>query len=78
MTVVASANYPEASEMLVKFPAKWELVHHLSREDSPLYIGGMPALGQGPPSPPDRPLWRLSPALRLLRGLAALWAVARP
>lgn len=52
LVVVAQIDYPQASEILVSFPDKWELVQHLSREDAPRYVAAMPAEEERPR--PDR------------------------
>ena len=50
LTVVASVDYPEASDILVSFPDRWEFVDYLSREDTALYIGAMPSQEERPRS----------------------------
>ena len=42
LTVAAAIDFPAASEILVSFPDKWELVGVLKREDQPLYVAGLP------------------------------------
>jgi len=39
----AAGDYPEASEILVSFPDRWQLIHQMRREDTPLYVAAMPA-----------------------------------
>lgn len=49
LTTAVSIDYPAASEILVSFPDKWELVHQIRRvDDSPLYIAGMPPSEEAP------------------------------
>jgi hypothetical protein len=36
LTVVAAIDYPEATEILVSFPNKWEFVDQICREDEVL------------------------------------------
>jgi len=48
LTVAASIDYPAASDILVSYPDQWELIHHLRREDTHLYIAAMPPSQEGP------------------------------
>lgn len=41
-TVATAIDFPTASEILVSFPDKWELVGVLKREEQPLYVGSFP------------------------------------
>ncbi len=43
-----SLDYPAASEILVSFPDKWELIHQMERESTPLYIAAMPPSQEQP------------------------------
>jgi hypothetical protein len=42
LTVAAALDYPTATEILVSFPDKWELVGLFKRVDRPLYVAGFP------------------------------------
>jgi len=42
----AATDYPAASEILVSFPDKWELIQQMRREDTHLYIAAMPSRQQ--------------------------------
>lgn len=48
LTVAAAIDYPAASEILVSFPGKWELIHQMRREDTPLCIAAMPPSQESP------------------------------
>jgi len=48
LRVAAAIDYPAASEILVSFPDRWELVHQMWREDTPLYIAAMPPSHEQP------------------------------
>lgn len=48
LTTAVALDYPEASEVLVSFPDKWELVHQLQQEDTRRYIAGMPPRQEEP------------------------------
>jgi hypothetical protein len=48
LTAAAAIDYPTAFEIMVSFPDKWELVHQMAREDTSLYIAGMPSRWEEP------------------------------
>jgi len=48
LITAATIDYPAASEFLVSFPDEWELVQHMSRGDTPLYIAAMPPSQEAP------------------------------
>jgi len=48
LRVAASIDYPAASEILVSFPDKWELIHQMRRGDRTLYIAAMPPSEESP------------------------------
>ncbi|MFQ5796731.1 MAG: hypothetical protein ACE5JP_17010 [Candidatus Bipolaricaulia bacterium] len=48
LTTAVAIDYPEASEILVSFTDKWELVHQMGRGDTPLYIAAMPPSKEEP------------------------------
>jgi hypothetical protein len=62
LTVAAAIDHPAASEILVSFPDKWELVHQMIREDTLLYIAAMPPSQERPR--PDR-FYGLAPDINL-------------
>jgi hypothetical protein len=39
---VAAREYPAASEIMMSFPDRWELVRHINGGDIPLYLAAMP------------------------------------
>jgi hypothetical protein len=43
LTAAVLADYPEATEVLVSFPERWELVKRLGRPGAPLYLAALPA-----------------------------------
>lgn len=49
LTVAVALDYPEAAEILVSFPDRWELVHQIRRADgTSLYIAGFPPSQEEP------------------------------
>ncbi len=42
LRAAVAVDYPEASEILVSFPEKWELVGTIKRGDYDLYVGAFP------------------------------------
>jgi hypothetical protein len=48
LKVAAAIDFPAASEILVSFPDKWELIYQMRRRDTPLYIAAMSPSKESP------------------------------
>lgn len=48
LTKAVRLAYPAAREILGSFPDRWELIHQLFRDDTPLYIAGLPPSEEQP------------------------------
>lgn len=48
LRTAVAIDYPQASEILVSFPEEWEVVGQIRRENSTLYIAGLPASQEQP------------------------------
>lgn len=48
LTVAVTLDFPAASEILVSFPDRWELIYQLWCRDTPLYIAAMPPSQERP------------------------------
>jgi hypothetical protein len=59
---VVSADYPDATEILVSFPNEWELVNQIKHRDAKFYMAAMPSRQERPR--PDQ-FHGLSPEINL-------------